>query len=193
MEITMRPAVAEDAEALAALYAAAAGGIDEYLWARDGGGSARAMSVGAARFARDHGHVSFRHCLIAERAGAPLAMAHAYPDGPWEEGLAMGLTEADPVFAALNGLEAPAAYYISALSVAPAARGRGLGTRLLEAVEADAKAARFEVLDLIVFSDNPRAEGLYRRLGFAPHDRAALPAFLGRPAREARLLVKSIP
>ncbi|MDZ7853639.1 MAG: GNAT family N-acetyltransferase [Halomonas sp.] len=52
--------------------------------------------------------------------------------------------------------------------VHPDARGSGLGRRLLEALEAEAKARDAEVLGLEVRVDNRVALGLYRRMGFRP-------------------------
>lgn len=50
--------------------------------------------------------------------------------------------------------------------VHPAARGGGLGRRLLEALEAEARAREAEVLALEVRVDNDPALALYRRMGF---------------------------
>ncbi|MCB2109643.1 MAG: GNAT family N-acetyltransferase [Defluviimonas sp.] len=58
--------------------------------------------------------------------------------------------------------------YVSDLWVAAAARGGGLGAKLLAAVRDDARArwgAGF--VRLVVYADNPRALGFYTRLGFA--------------------------
>lgn len=56
------------------------------------------------------------------------------------------------------------------LYVAPAARGRGLGTALIAAI-ASGRVPGFEAvvaMDLEVTPDNARARALYARLGFAP-------------------------
>ncbi|PMR73855.1 GNAT family N-acetyltransferase [Billgrantia endophytica] len=50
--------------------------------------------------------------------------------------------------------------------VHPDARGSGLGRRLLEALEAEARSRGAEVLGLEVRADNRIALGLYRRMGF---------------------------
>ena len=55
------------------------------------------------------------------------------------------------------------------LFVAPARRGRGIGTEILEYAEALARAQGFDALYLGVEPyRNPRALGLYRRRGFLP-------------------------
>lgn len=69
-----------------------------------------------------------------------------------------------PVFSTVR---AGAGVYVSDLWVSSAARGQGLGKRLLQAVAADAGAvwnARF--LKLVVYDDNEGARGFYDRLGF---------------------------
>lgn len=59
--------------------------------------------------------------------------------------------------------------YVSDLWVADAARGQGLGVRLLAAVR-DQAAAEFGAvfLRLAVYAGNPGARQFYDRLGFAP-------------------------
>ncbi|TLF47777.1 GNAT family N-acetyltransferase [Halomonas urmiana] len=52
--------------------------------------------------------------------------------------------------------------------VHPEGRGRGLGRRLLVALEAEARVREAEVLGLEVRADNAVALGLYRRMGFYP-------------------------
>ncbi|HET8790844.1 MAG TPA: GNAT family N-acetyltransferase [Modicisalibacter sp.] len=52
--------------------------------------------------------------------------------------------------------------------VHPAARGGGLGRRLLEALECEARARGMDKLTLEVRADNRVAMGLYRRMGFLP-------------------------
>jgi ribosomal protein S18 acetylase RimI-like enzyme len=57
------------------------------------------------------------------------------------------------------------------LAVAPAAQRRGIGRRLTEALIADARAARIEVLTLDLRGDNDAAWSLYRSLGFEEYGR----------------------
>jgi ribosomal protein S18 acetylase RimI-like enzyme len=52
------------------------------------------------------------------------------------------------------------------IAVSPQARGKGVGRQLLAAVEADARALGCGKVTLEVRSDNVRAMGLYRSVGF---------------------------
>lgn len=51
------------------------------------------------------------------------------------------------------------------ITVLPADRGRGIGTTLLRRLQSDAASAGVPLRDSVLI-DNPRAEALYRRLGF---------------------------
>lgn len=61
----------------------------------------------------------------------------------------------------------PDEYYLDTLAVWPAYRGAGLGGRLLLA-QAGRASAVGKPAGLLVDKDNPKAEALYRRLGFGP-------------------------
>jgi ribosomal protein S18 acetylase RimI-like enzyme len=52
------------------------------------------------------------------------------------------------------------------IAVSPAARGKGIGRKLLEAVESEARALGCGKVTLEVRSDNQLAMGLYRSVGF---------------------------
>jgi ribosomal protein S18 acetylase RimI-like enzyme len=56
------------------------------------------------------------------------------------------------------------------IAVSPEARGQGVGRQLLAAVEADARALGCCKVTLEVRSDNQRAMGLYRSVGFQPSE-----------------------
>ncbi len=56
--------------------------------------------------------------------------------------------------------------YIDILAVSPAMRGKGVGTRLLEAVFQTAREKGFKSVSLEVVDTNPGARRLYERMGF---------------------------
>jgi ribosomal protein S18 acetylase RimI-like enzyme len=59
-----------------------------------------------------------------------------------------------------------ARFLLDGLVVAPEARGRGVGTRLLLAVADEARRRGHHEVRLDVVDENPRARALYERLGF---------------------------
>ena len=56
--------------------------------------------------------------------------------------------------------------HLEALAVAPGFEGQGLGHRLIDAAEADARANGAETMTLHVFAVNTRARRLYERAGY---------------------------
>jgi len=56
------------------------------------------------------------------------------------------------------------------IAVSPAARGKGIGRKLLAAVEAEARAQGCGKVTLEVRSYNTRAMGLYKSVGFRPSE-----------------------
>jgi ribosomal protein S18 acetylase RimI-like enzyme len=61
------------------------------------------------------------------------------------------------------------------LSVAPAWRGQGWGTKLIERLTAIARDWQIPYLEIVVDAENGRALSLYQRLGFAEERRLFLP------------------
>ncbi len=60
-----------------------------------------------------------------------------------------------------------AVFHIITIDVAPIARRRGVGTQLMDWLEAKGRELRLQALRLEVAVDNKDALGFYRRLGFA--------------------------
>ncbi len=58
-------------------------------------------------------------------------------------------------------------WYVDTLAVAPSAQGYGVGTTLLTGVEPLLRARGERLLSLNVDQANPRAEHLYRKVGYA--------------------------
>ncbi|MFP4326550.1 MAG: GNAT family N-acetyltransferase [Paracoccaceae bacterium] len=126
---------------------------------------AAALGAGLERLSADLGDA---HRATAEE----LAQAMAGPVPPFRAQLAGsgappgGVVLYSPVFSTVAG---GAGLYVSDLWVAEAARGSGLGRRLLAAAARDARAqwgAGF--LTLAVYEDSHRARAFYARLGFRP-------------------------
>jgi ribosomal protein S18 acetylase RimI-like enzyme len=61
--------------------------------------------------------------------------------------------------------------FLDELYVAPPARGRGLGRKLMELLETACSELGVQALHLEVERDKAQAQALYRRRGFESHDR----------------------
>jgi ribosomal protein S18 acetylase RimI-like enzyme len=131
---------ARDLERLIAL-------LDAY--ARDPMGDARPLDAGTqARLARDLPSLPTAHGLLAEAGDDAVGVATCF--------VAYSTFQARPL---LN---------IHDIAVLPEWRGRGVGRRLLDGIEALARKLGCCRLTLEVRADNPRALGLYQRAGFTP-------------------------
>ncbi len=65
-------------------------------------------------------------------------------------------------------------FLIDGIFVAPEARGRGVGSRLIEALAQEARAGGYREIRLEVIDENPRARALYERRGFCAVGRRPL-------------------
>ena len=98
-----------------------------------------------------------------QRALAPL-WAEMIEAGEIEEAAIAGILERSRRASWLNPVLLPDVHYVHAISVAPAARGRHVGAKLLAHAAAAGRANGARVLELDVLSDNP-AVGFYRSRG----------------------------
>ena len=82
---------------------------------------------------------------------------------------------------------------IDGLAVSPAYRGRGVGTGLVAALEAWATEQGLSMVRLEVLDTNPRAENLYRHLGFeAVQERTVWPIGTLFGFRSSMVMIKSL-
>lgn len=87
-----------------------------------------------------------------------LQRAYGWLGGLWR-GLAFSLFERE---------SKPGEFLMDGIIVRPEARGLGVGTRLLAAIEERARAVGASVIRLDVVDTNPNARRLYERVGFLP-------------------------
>ena len=80
------------------------------------------------------------------------------------EGLVMGTVSIDK-----SGFRREGSLRLFALDVGPAFRRKGVGTKLVKAVEAMAESRDLDEVNLEVAIDNKTAIQFYRRLGFKIH------------------------
>jgi ribosomal protein S18 acetylase RimI-like enzyme len=177
--LLFRPASLEDAAAAVPLIHSSGPAAFDYVFALTGVGDAQAFLRHA--FTDGEGEFGWRNHVVGTLGGAVVAVGAGYLGATkWSFTLAAarqiighyGWRRAAGVIARGLRVEAvipPAAgdmYYLGHLGVAPAMRGKGMGSALvrylLDARPAD--AAGPVVLD--VATSNPEAQRLYERLGF---------------------------
>lgn len=165
--LRIRPARAEDAGEIARFFLIASDGLAAYIWSGMAQPGEPLAAVGARRYARTATPFSYENCLLAVRGDAVLGMGHAFPMPP----RAAGEVEDDPVLAPYAALEDPGSLYVAGLAVDAAARGDGIGTLLMDSLEARARDEGCPRTTLICFEANTRALAFYRRRGYHELDR----------------------
>jgi ribosomal protein S18 acetylase RimI-like enzyme len=169
----VRPAIPDDASALAALINFAGEGLPLYLWQRMAEPGETAWEVGRRRARRDVGGFSWRNTVVVEEAGAVVACLIGYPLPEAPEPIELAQTP--PMFVPLEELErlAPGTWYINVLAAYPPSRGRGLGTMLIGHAASLAAAAGCRGTSIIVADTNEGARRLYQRTGHVERARRA--------------------
>ena len=154
-----------------------AGDIDVWICdftdAEDRDAFARLMAEFAAepvssRADLDHAHFTRVADDLARRAGTLVLLA-ARGESESTEGVLIA-------FEGYSSFAQAQLFNVHDVHVAPAARGHGVGTALMSALEDLAREHRFAKVTLEVAASNTGAIALYRRLGYAGLDAAATAA-----------------
>ena len=114
---------------------------------------------------------SYRNTLVAIASDGSLAGICVAYDGGMLRTLRQRFVEAAREafgidYSGMNDETAAGEYYIDSLCVDKAFRGMGIATRLLQATIERGREKGILVVGLLVDKGNPKAETLYRRLGF---------------------------
>jgi len=161
-DVVLRPATRSDCHDIARLFLISSDGLADYIWSHVATPGETLLEAGARRYAREGVAFSYQNCLMAEMDGAIAGMAHTFameedPDGE---------PETDPILQPYSELEAYGSLYLSGIAVFDTYRNRGVGSKLLQAVEAEARAASLPSVSLVCFERNEAAMRLYDRLGY---------------------------
>ncbi len=95
----------------------------------------------------------------------------------------------------LDHATAPNEWYVFCIAVSEDVRGQGIGSHLFTRLEERAIQSGATKISLQVINTNPRAEDLYKRLGFVSRKRTRIWPFnrlLGWSFESAVLMVKEI-
>jgi ribosomal protein S18 acetylase RimI-like enzyme len=162
-----RTAVEADGPTLAVLMNEAAHGLSLYAWTQMAEPGGNPWSIGA-EIQADRARQGL--WTVADEGAGVVAGLQVWPPGGGAPAHALRA-----VFEPMVELRALAAdaLYVNVVATLPAARGRGLGTRLMRIAEDIASAEGRRRLCLIVADDNDGARRLYHRLGY--RERATRP------------------
>lgn len=165
---TLRRARSEDAAAAVPLLVEAMDVLALEL--AGAAGLAAAVPVFIELFQRPGNRYSHEHVWVLDDGGVLAGAILAYPgrDEPALAAATLGLIAArDPARALRHQPESdPDEFYLDALAVPAAQRGRGLAAVMIEGVCAHARAQGFARTGLLVDEAKPGVRQLYQRLGF---------------------------
>lgn len=165
-----RPARREDASFLVPLVAESSGGVWPAVW-RALAGENETVEACAIRYLTDPTNdLSIKNTLVVELDGTCLGAMICYQEGQNSDSesntppaLPADLIEALQPY---RDLSDPESLFIAEVCFLPEARGKGLGTRLLQQALDLAAKANLPSVSLRVFSANEGAIRLYKRFGF---------------------------
>lgn len=166
VDIVVRRARCEDAEIIAQVVAMAIGD-DEALRQYCGDNYIATLTEIATRPVTQY---SWQYALVAEVNGVAAGAIVGYDGaelGLLREGTFSLLRERLGRVPTIADETQSGEYYLDSVAVLPPFRGIGVGERLIEALCQRASAEGHSRVGLIVDFDNPQAEKLYTRFGFA--------------------------
>ncbi len=152
-------------------------------------------AVLTALVAADNSQYSFRNTLVATGEGGELLGICVSYDGALLRALRQPFIDimrekCGRDLSRMDDETAAGELYIDSLAVEPEQRGKGIATALLKAAIEKAKAMHLPAAGLLVDKGNPRAESLYKKLGFAYENDAV---WGGRPMRHLQLKLSIAP
>lgn len=165
--IDIKAATKAQAHDLAHLINLAGEGLPEFLWRGMVQNNESAMDVGARRAAREEGGFSYTNARVCVENDELMGMVISYcQPNPYEiDDLSNYAEPVKPLV--LLEAKAPGSWYINAIATYERYRGKGVARRLLQEAKAQALSEGFEVMSLIVASENRLAKRLYEYLGYA--------------------------
>lgn len=190
--ITFRPATPNDCAHLVLLSDMATRRMISFLWGLAADAGQSSLEFGRDIILNDETHfLHHSNWRVAECRGLLVGAVSGYLLPPAADAPAPAVD----LVAGLSELKAIAegTWYIAAVALYPEFQGQGLGAALVAEAEAMARAAGQARVTLLVNSFNPRAEALYRKLGFGSWNTRPLPAFPGSEGpSELVLMVKDL-
>ena len=188
--VTFRPARKEECRVIAELFSVSSGGVADYIWSQLAEEGEDTLDVGKMRYENEDLAFSYKNTTIAQINNEIAGMLVAFPMyvDPNKD-----FSDSDPVLVPYEKLEEDNSYYIFGVALFEKFRGRGIGSKLMDIAEEQAKEGGFKKLSLIVFEQNEGAKKLYDRLGYVEVAREHVaPHPLIHYSGDALLMVKNI-
>lgn len=176
-EYIIRPATVKDARDIARLIAISSDGVAVIEWAEAAATEGvEPINIGERTYRNPDGNYSWRNCTIVEKDGkvAGMLLAFGMPADEVRDPRQRPTIDDANVFAPYMYLEEPDSWYVCGVALYPEHRGQGLGTRLMQLVNEQARQNGFEKVSLVAFAQNEGSVRLYQRLGYEIVDRAPI-------------------
>ncbi len=177
LEYTIRAATLGDAREIAKLIAISSDGVAEIEWHEEADiEHCDPLEIGERTYQNPQGDYSFNNTTILEINGevAGMLLTFGMPKAELRNPENRPAADDENVFAPYIYLEEPNSWYICGVAVYPQHRGHGLGTRLMDLANKQAKENGFSTLSLVAFEQNKGAVNLYDRLRYTVVDQSPI-------------------
>jgi ribosomal protein S18 acetylase RimI-like enzyme len=196
LEYTIRAATRDDAREIAKLIAISSDGVAEIEWHEEADiEHCDPLDIGERTYQNPQGDYSFNNATIFEINGevAGMLLAFSLPEAEPRNTENRPAADDENVFAPYIYLEEPNSWYICGVALYPQHRGHGLGTRLMDLANEQAKENELTILSLVAFDQNKGAVNLYDKLGYTVVDQApVVPHPLIHYEGNALLMIRSV-
>lgn len=196
VDYVIRSATAKDAADIARLIDISSDGVATIEWHQQAQReNCDPLDIGTRIYQNPEGNYSWKNCTVVERSNkiAGMLLTFAMPDNQTRDINKRPHINDTDVFAPYLYLEEPNSWYICGIAFYPEHRGQGLGSRLMQLANEQAKDNGFTTLSLVAFEQNKGSVHLYERLGFRITDHApVIPHPLIRHTGEAVLMIADV-
>ena len=173
----MRQARSDDAREIAKLIAISSDGVAMIEWQGLAKKQQRdPLDVAELIYRLPDEDYSYSNATLIEANGdiAGMLLTFAIPPSVARDPKNRPSSDDNNVFAPYIYLEEPNSWYICGIAFYPQHRGQGLGTRLMELANTQAREKGYRKLSLIALEENTDAVRLYKRLGYEVVDSAPI-------------------
>jgi ribosomal protein S18 acetylase RimI-like enzyme len=169
--ITIRAARSDEGLVTLPFFRAATNGLSDYFANKLKDEDETADQFMARFFAKPDEDYGFSNTWMAVAGSAVIGVMNGVQVPDDYDG---GELLEDPVLGPIWELEMPNTWCMQILAVDPTSRGLGIGTRLIQLAESEARRHGLSRLSLTVHENSEAARRLYKQVGFVETDRRKL-------------------